>query len=210
MHIRYHTSWDREPQLIDDEFNDHSFNLLWSDFHLCKWPDNLSNGCFELAEHFARINEPTLSVLAAHLPSAPAEGRPPPTRRLEKTETYALYGQKPHVTGPLWTSILDVERFFTPRSSPRTTQKMPRRLAATGVLSSQVEASLEEAEAETEVAGGGGGPAVGGDGAAGSGSVGRRRPFIISLSHMVPRQELIPEKRMLLQPSLQQTLSKPD
>lgn len=38
-----------------------------------------------------------------------------------------------------------------------------------------------------------------------AGGGGGERPFIVSLSHMVPRQELVPEKRMLMQPSLHTT-----
>jgi predicted phosphodiesterase len=173
----YHETWDREAELpaeaaeSDDEAaggaagrRRWNFHDLWTDFHLCRWPAGTANGSLELAEAFARRNEPALEALTAALPPAPIAGRPAPTRRLEKAETYALYDEHPHSTGPLWTSV-DPATFFTPRRTPRPTQR----------------------STPTATGGAPDGPL---------------RPFIVSLSHMVPRQELLPEKRMLLQPSL--------
>lgn len=169
----YHTDWDVEPDLDDDEFGPmgidgaDSFKTLWTDFHLCKWPDGLENGSRALAERVSRLNEPSLQLLTMHLPPPPPAGRPAPTRRLTKTETYALYDTTPRGgDNGLWSSV-DPNTFFTPLTKPRRTQP-PGVVVADG------------AEARAAA----------------------RRPFIISASHMVPRQELIPEKRMLLQPSL--------
>jgi hypothetical protein len=58
-----------------------------------------------IARHFARLNEPHLRALLPALPLAPATGRPPPARQLDKSETYALYGATPHTTGPTWTYV---------------------------------------------------------------------------------------------------------
>lgn len=169
----YHSDWDHEPDLDDDEFGpngmdgEDSFKSLWTDFHLCKWPDGLENGSRVLAERVSRLNEGTLQLLTSHLPPAPPAGRAAPTRKLTKVETYALYDEAPR--GPesgLWSSV-DPNTFFTPLTTPRSAQRL------------------------------GGGASDGGEKLAAA-----RRPFIVSASHMVPRQELIPEKRMLLQPSL--------
>ena len=162
----YHECFDSEPELpvataTAEEASGASFRDLWTDHHLCKWPPDLKHGSLALAEHFAALNEPSLTRLTTALTARPA-GRPPPERRLTKLETYALYGQQPYQTGPLWTSV-DTTTFFRKRTTTRPTH--------------------------TPAAG----PPT---------SVDIRRPFIVSLSHMVPRQDLIPEKRMLLQPSL--------
>ena len=120
-----------------------------------------------------------MQQLSAHLPYPSAAGRPEPAVTLSKEETYALYGETPRGgPGPLWTSV-ESSTFFTPRKVPRATQRLE------GL-------SADDAAAPRER---GGDPGV-------TGGVAGSRPFIISLSHMVPRQELIPEKRMLLQPSL--------
>lgn len=161
----YHGEWDCEADLPgEDEELVRMFQQMWSDYSLCKWPSDLRNGSRALAERFALMNEPTLSALVRHLPPPPAAGRPPPARRLDKAETYALYGETPFSTSA-WTSV-DADTFFTRRAADMfATAEAPG--AATGAA-----------------------------------SAGKQRPYVISLSHMVPRQELIPEKRMLLQPSL--------
>lgn len=175
----YHNSWDREPDLSGDEHGEDGFTRLWTDYHLCKWPDGIKNGSLALAEHFSRLNEPFLRQLCAHLPYPSAAGRPEPAVRLSKVETYAMYGETPRGgPGALWTSV-DSSTFFTPRKVPRATQRLE------GLSADDAAAARERA----------GDPGV-------TGGVAGGRPFIISLSHMVPRQELIPEKRMLLQPSL--------
>jgi len=149
----YHSSFDTEPELPVAYESDSlaTFSLTWSDFRMCKWPQPLSNndGSDTIARHFARLNEPHLNALLPALPLVPATGRPPPARKLDKSETYALYGAAPHTTGPTWTSV-DPDTFFTRRKAPA---------AAPTVAES-----------------------AGGAGAA------TARPFVISLSHMVPRQ----------------------
>jgi len=161
----YHESWDREPELPNSDENGME---IWTDMHLCKWPPHLPNASLALAEHFAQLNETSLLQLTASLPPAPPAGRPQPSTVLDKVGTYALFKQKPYTTGALWTSV-EPATFFTPRTSPRPTQRLGGEAQPQG---SSGESPLQS------------------------------RPFVVSLSHMVPRQELIPEKRMLLFPSL--------
>ena len=183
----YHECFDTEPDLPsgadagargdgDDEAS--SFRGMWTDYHLCKWPEGTVHGSRKLAETIASFNEPYLARLIPALRASRSNGRPQPPVRLSKTETYALYEQAPYQVGPLWSSV-DAPTFFTERRSTRPTQT-PTHETLTPCNGTD-DASTDDVRADVGDA---------------------HRPFIVSLSHMVPRQELVPEKRMLLQPSL--------
>ena len=104
-------------------------------------------------------------------------GRPPPNRVWSKAETYARYGQQPH-TDKLWTS-LDAETFFTSRSKPVRDISLSSHGAHSLVSSRQKDTrQCDEIEACPR------------DDA--------HRPFVLSYSHFLPRQELLPERRMLI------------
>ena len=173
----YHASWDVEPTLTEEEDDEVMMEMMWSDFRNCVWPNNLGamGGDTSLAEHFAQMNNGALSKLLRVVPSRMG-GRLPPSRRLDKTETYALYNEVPHATN-LWKSA---NEYFTARpvddflaQQMRTVEK--RRSSLVGSNNN-------------------------GNGANNNNP--REDVFVISLSHFVPRQELLPEKRTLFQPGL--------
>ena len=166
----YHASWDREPDLDapgDGSLSRQDFGFGWSDFHNCRWPEPLSDcGKSEaLAEHFAKLNETSLAAITSALPAR--HGRPQPSRRLNKPETYALFGEVPRGSShTLWPSV-ESSTFFTPRKVDAFEE-------------AQSQDAAKEAAKEASID-----------------PPGPLPPFVVSLSHFVPRQELLPEKRML-------------
>lgn len=171
----YHASWDGEPDLPDDSERALRF---WTDYHRCRWPDALSTD-EERARHFARLNEPLVGALATALPPAPGGRAPPPP--LTKRQTYGRFGATP-TSDELWSSV-DPATFFTPLAPAEAGASQPAPPAAKPTHGTDLPRAAandqSEGEATAERAGG-------------------RRPFVISFSHFLPRQELLPEKRMLV------------
>lgn len=206
LHSWYHPSWDREPDLPSDADGTNRLTQgLWADHRRCRWPASLHNDETRAA-HFAELNEPLVQALSAALP--PSSGRaPPPT--WDKRRTYAQYGQVP-MTDELWTSI-DAGTFFTPRAGEGGAEGGAEggrgcgRATGVGGPTDQSEndggSEADGFPAGDDEEGAGSGAAAGGcHGATGDRPVGR--PFVISFSHFVPRQELLPEKRMLIMADL--------
>ena len=80
-----------EAELEDESSAE--FETLWSDHHKCKWPKGVDHGTTAHAELFAKMNEPMLSQLVSMLPPRLRAGRAPPPTRLDKSQTYQLYGE---------------------------------------------------------------------------------------------------------------------
>jgi hypothetical protein len=184
----YHSTWDKEPDLPGMNAEDLKGT---PDFHMCHWPKALfplregdprpTDGGRGLAAWFAALNELPLAALLhpgkdgrSRLPLAAECGRAPP-ERLNETETYyrlqsASSGNalRPAPAGPQ-------SHFLSARlGGLRLSSFFQRRIPA------------EESAADYEIIPGFPDEAQEG------------RPFVISYSHFVPRQELLPEKRMLL------------
>jgi hypothetical protein len=174
----YHSSWDQESGAPGDDTSESAINAFWADMRYCSWPEAYgpSAGTDEnLARHFADMNKVTLSRLLKVLPPR-LEGRAPPARRLDKGETYACFGETPNPTD-LW-SEGKPDQYFTKRHADAYEAEQKRRAAEVARRSGR----------------------AGARGAAQASA--RARTYVVSLSHFVPRQELLPEKRTLFTPML--------
>ena len=179
MQSWYHGSWDQE-QDIPSEKSAELMSHLWSDFRHCVWPASFGEraGIDEgLAEHFASMNAPTISRLLKVLP-ARMDGRPPPWTRLDKPATYQFFGARMEGTPALWDSR--AEKIFTRRPVDSFVSARERAQAA-ALRASKTGRPGSEAAKQSRL---------------------REGIFVVSLSHFLPRQELLPEKRALFQPGL--------
>ena len=174
----YHSSWDREPDLFAAQpgRSKEDFASSWSDFHMCKWPEPFDCGQTDaLAEHFALMNEPVITSLLGAMPKQQPSGRRQPPLRLDKEKTYARWDQTPYTPGkPLWSSI-DTSTFFTQRATDAYLEA--KQAEEDLALASAPDAAAAATAVDVS------------DGAAASAAP--RRPFVLSLSHFVPRQELV-------------------
>ena len=187
----YHSSWDEEPALEGDP-SLADFEASWSDFHRTRWPAWLeaagggavgagrapTDGGLALARHFASLNAASLRALAERLPPRlPASSRRP-RKRIDRHETYARLSERAreYAAG-------------TPSAGrPQWTAVDPKTFFR---AREAVDPAARPAHENSTVA------------ALSAGAAGRRRPpFVLSLSHFVPRQELLPEKRLLTQSQL--------
>ena len=185
----HHSDWDEEPDLPNE-----SADMIKGtpDYHLCSWPETIYPRHFDardprpvdggrgLASWFATLNEPPLKALLtpdkdsrkARLPLAAEYGRPPPKRSLTEAETYQHLSMDATPQAPFLSDRL---------GGLRLSDVFRRRLHKTG--------GREESTPVEVIPGFTDEPDEG-------------RPFVVSFSHFVPRQELLPEKRVLLHGSL--------
>jgi predicted phosphodiesterase len=187
----YHSSWDSEPEPAGSSEEGIKDMLRGvSDFHFCQWPDELwpevdgasdvgqhrrppADGGNALAAWFASLNEPVLQHLSDTLPPPAEVGRAPPERRLNEEATCRLYSVEKTPRSGFMASLLAKAR--------------PRRLSArsTGGDARHSERSTEVDDGALAELGFESIPA------------GVGRPFVVSFSHFVPRQELIYGKGLL-------------
>ena len=194
----YHSSWDCEPALASEESDERLMLAAWSDFRNCLWPPSFGPDAGVddgLAEHFARMNAPVLSRLMSVLPSR-VDGRSPPPTRLDKAATYARFGEVANGSA-LWKAA---DEYFTSRP-------IDSYVAARARIKAEAARRLvprRDVELSSGGGKGSGGPTAGAalEAAAEQASRCREQVFVVSLSHFLPRQELLPEKRALIAPLL--------
>ena len=209
----YHASWDTEPAAGASHTSTADESMMqatWSDFNNCVWPERFGSSAGTdpaLAEHFAALNQPALTRLMKVLP-ARMDGRPPPPTRLDKVATFARLGAAAQ-TSDLWSEYVgDATNFFTRRHIDGYLAEQQRR-AQEAVKRSRRAASAAAAAAaatsgEESTGGTAGGHVEASSASTAAEAAARQRAgaFVVSLSHFVPRQELLPEKRALWQPNL--------
>ncbi len=190
----YDYLWDVEPD-IEGQQPDVDLKAA-SDFQFCRWPAPLEDyNAYEgraptgqVSRWFGALNQPALARIArdAPLDASTSVQRPPPTRRLSGRSTFALYhGKDAPPPRERFLCEVDLDSFCTRRTdaAKRTWEQSFEQDVGVG----------EAAAAATRAASAAPGPSL------------RRRPggpFVISCSHFLPRQELLPEKRLLKFPSL--------
>jgi hypothetical protein len=187
----YHTDFDKEPDLNDREFLDVQkvmpFERRWGDFNQCIWP-GIDH------ERFASIvtDDPSLAIQFADLNEnylPPGSKKASPLKKIGNNKNLAFdeFGQVIFDAGENVNYGLNLGGFDTSPQKKKITQEEFDELFRT--FKENNLNNLESSEKNfnsTER----------------SPSNNETEETIISFSHFVPRQELMPEKRFLLEPHL--------
>lgn len=185
----YDYAWDEEPEV---EAHDVQAALTGAmDFHRCQWPAQLADysplgsqhpPTGALARWFGRLNERALQELqqtSALEQEAPP--RAPPMRRMSGRSTFRLYHGEAAMVHEVkrFLADVDLETFCTRRVDGRRWQQsyeLDEPSDAEWMAQPQLRSPCPRRR--------------------------HRGPFVLSCSHFLPRQELLPEKRLLKFPAL--------
>ncbi len=225
----YHSGWDTEQDITNPAFLQVQevmpFERKWGDFHQCTWPGlaheqfaSIEENDMSLSYAFADLNEPFLHPRSAGAEEKAADNQVhPPSQNIKdiinergvnRIDDELVIGGKKYKFDSNGQLVLDESIVSSPSSPPKkkkaSTKDFEKLLQ---VYRSETTAGFHRTDSEEDAISGHTGDIRLNDNELvddliPSSPMVKKFDTVISFSHFVPRQELMPEKRFLIEPHL--------